>query len=248
MGPILIVENIKKMYKTGELALRGVSFSIKKDEFVSIIGPSGAGKSTLLRCINRLVEPTEGRVIYDGLDITKLDYKMLMRTRKRIGMIFQEFNLIERLQVITNVLCGRLGSTPLLRCLMHRFYKSDVEKAIAICERVGLKDHIYKRVDELSGGQRQRVGIARAIIQDPDLLLIDEPISSLDMKIQYEIMDLIYKLSKEENVTAICSIHDVKIATEYSKRILGLQDGSLVFNGYADQLDKKTLNMIYKYE
>jgi phosphonate transport system ATP-binding protein len=163
-------------------------------------------------------------------------------------MIFQEFNLIDRLPVLTNVLCGKLGGTSLLRSLFNKFHKEDVAKAKEICERVGLKDHIYKRADELSGGQRQRVGIARALLQDPDFLLIDEPTSSLDMRIQHEVMDLIYRLSKEEKFPALVSIHDVNLAMEYSNRVLGLQDGVMVFEGTAEELDKKTLNMIYKYD
>ncbi len=242
------VKDIKKTYETGEEAINGVTFSMDPNEFVSVIGPSGGGKSTLLRCINRLVEPTSGSIVFDGIEMTKLNTKMLKLTRRRIGMIFQEFNLIDRLSVLTNVLCGRLGSTSLLRSLLKKFHKADVEKAKDICERVGLKDHIYKRADELSGGQRQRVGIARALIQEPDFLLVDEPTSSLDMRIQEEILDLIYNLCKEEKVPALVSLHDVKLAVEYSNRILGLQDGLLVFEGTGDELDRKMLNMIYKYD
>ena len=244
----LEVKDLKKTYPTGEEAVKGVTFGLDSNEFVSVIGPSGGGKSTLLRCINRLVEPTSGSILFEGIEITSLNRKMLRLTRRRIGMIFQEFNLIDRLPVLTNVLCGKLGSTSLLRSLLRKFHKEDLEKATEICERVGLKDHIHKRADELSGGQRQRVGIARALVQKPDFLLVDEPTSSLDMRIQHEVMDLIYRLSKEERVPALVSIHDVKLATEYSNRILGLQDGVLVFEGTADQLDKKTLNMIYQYE
>ena len=244
----LSVKNLKKTYDTGEEAVKGISFDVENDEFISVIGPSGSGKSTLLRCINRLVEPTTGSVVFDGIEMTKLNSKMLKLTRRRLGMIFQEFNLIDRLSVLTNVLCGKLGSTSLLRSLFGKFHKSDVDKAEDICERVGLGDHIHKRADELSGGQRQRVGIARALIQEPDFLLVDEPTSSLDMRIQQEVLDLIYNLSKEEKVPALVSIHDVKLAMEYSNRILGLQDGVLVFEGPRDGLDKKTLNMIYKYD
>lgn len=244
----LEVKDLKKTYRTGEEALKGITFDIKTNEFVSIIGPSGGGKSTLLRCINRLIEPTSGSIVFDGIEMIHLNRKQLKLARRRIGMIFQEFNLIDRLPVIINVLCGRLGSTSLLRSLIRKFHKSDVEKATEICERVGIKDHIYKRADELSGGQRQRVGVARALIQDPDFLLVDEPTSSLDMRIQHEVMDLIYSLCKEEKVPALISIHDVKLAIEYSNRILGLQDGVLVFEGTGDKLDQETLNKIYKYD
>ena len=244
----LSVKDLKKTYVTGEEAIRGISFDMENDEFVSVIGPSGGGKSTLLRCINQLVEPTSGSVVFDGIEMTKLNTKMLKLTRRRLGMIFQEFNLIDRLTVLTNVLCGKLGSTSLLRSLFGKFHKSHVDKAKDICERVGLGDHIHKRADELSGGQRQRVGIARALIQEPDFLLVDEPTSSLDMRIQQEVLDLIYRLSKEENVPALVSIHDVKLAMEYSNRILGLQDGLLVFEGPRDAVNKETLNMIYKYD
>jgi phosphonate transport system ATP-binding protein len=244
----LSVKDLGKTYETGEEAVKGVSFDMENDEFVSVIGPSGGGKSTLLRCINRLVDPTAGSVVFDGIEMTKLNTKMLKLTRRRLGMIFQEFNLIDRLSVLTNVLCGKLGSTSLLRSLFGKFHKSDVDKAKDICERVGLKDHIYKRADELSGGQRQRVGIARALIQEPDFLLVDEPTSSLDMRIQQEVLDLIYSLCKEDRVPALVSIHDVKLAVEYSNRILGLQDGVLVFEGPKDSVNKETLNMIYKYD
>jgi phosphonate transport system ATP-binding protein len=244
----LEIKDLKKIYPTGEEALKGITFNINTNEFISVIGPSGGGKSTLLRCINRLIEPTSGSIVFEGIEMTHLNRKQLKLARRRIGMIFQEFNLIDRLPVIINVLCGRLGSTSLLRSLFRKFHKSDVEKAIELCERVGIKDHIYKRADELSGGQRQRVGVARALIQDPDVLLVDEPISSLDMRIQHEVMDLIYSLCKEENVPALVSIHDVKLAVEYSNRILGLQDGVVVFEGTSDKLDKETLNRIYKYD
>ena len=244
----LEIKNLKKIYPTGEEALKGITFDVNTNEFISVIGPSGGGKSTLLRCINRLIEPTSGSIVFEGIEMTHLNRKQLKLARRRIGMIFQEFNLIDRLPVIINVLCGRLGSTSLLRSLFRKFHKSDVEKAIELCERVGIKDHIYKRADELSGGQRQRVGVARALIQNPDILLVDEPISSLDMRIQHEVMDLIYSLCKEENVPALVSIHDVKLAVEYSNRILGLQDGVVVFEGTSDKLDKETLNRIYKYD
>jgi len=244
----LEIKNLKKIYPTGEEALKGITFDVNTNEFISVIGPSGGGKSTLLRCINRLIEPTSGSIVFEGIEMTHLNRKQLKLARRRIGMIFQEFNLIDRLPVIINVLCGRLGSTSLLRSLFRKFHKSDVEKAIELCERVGIKDHIYKRADELSGGQRQRVGVARALIQNPDILLVDEPISSLDMRIQHEVMDLICSLCKEENVAALVSIHDVKLAVEYSNRILGLQDGVVVFEGTSDKLDKETLNRIYKYD
>ena len=244
----LEIKDLKKIYPTGEEALKGITFNINTNEFISVIGPSGGGKSTLLRCINRLIEPTSGSIVFEGIEMTHLNRKQLKLARRRIGMIFQEFNLIDRLPVIINVLCGRLGSTSLLRSLFRKFHKSDVEKAIELCERVGIKDHIYKRADELSGGQRQRVGVARALIQNPDILLVDEPISSLDMRIQHEVMDLICSLCKEENVAALVSIHDVKLAVEYSNRILGLQDGLVVFEGTSDKLDKETLNRIYKYD
>jgi len=245
---LIEVKELSKIYPTGEQAVKDVTFNIESHEFISIIGPSGGGKSTLLRCINRLVEPTSGSVIFEGINITTLNRKNLRIVRKRIGMIFQEFNLIERASVLTNVLCGKLGSTSLLRSLLMKFHREDIERSMEICERVGLKDHVHKRTNELSGGQRQRVGIARALLQNPDFLLVDEPTSSLDMRIQHDIMDLIYQLCKEKEVPALVSIHDVELAKEYSNRILGLQDGALLFEGTVDQLDKKTLDMIYKYE
>jgi len=244
----LEVEDLKKTYSTGEEALKGVTFSIESRDFVSIIGPSGGGKSTLLRCINRLVEPTSGRILFKGQEVNSLNSKELKRIRRSIGMIFQEFNLIDRMSVIQNVLTGRLGYTGLWRSLLGKFHKHDVERAAEICERVGMKDHIYKRADELSGGQRQRVGIARAIIQSPDFLLVDEPTSSLDIKIQHEVMDLIHKISKEDEVPVLISIHNVELAKEYAARIIGLQDGKKVFEGTAKEVDRKALDTIYKYD
>jgi phosphonate transport system ATP-binding protein len=228
---VLVVTNLKAQYnRSGPEVLKDVSFSLDPDEFLAIIGPSGAGKSTLIRCINRLVEPTAGEVTLNEVNITKLGQRELRKMRRSMGMIFQEFNLVERMSVIENVLSGRLGYTGNFRSLLRIYKKSDIRKALEILDRVGLSDFVDKRADELSGGQRQRVGIARALMQDPKLLLVDEPTSSLDPKISKEVMGMIKQMSKEEGVPVLCNIHDVNLALEFSNRVIGLQDGVKKFD------------------
>ncbi len=195
MTVALEVRNLRAGYAGREI-LKGVSFQVDADDFFAIIGPSGAGKSTLIRCVNRLVEPTGGQVLFHGVDLLKLDQTRLREARRNIGMIFQEFNLIERLSVIDNVLTGRLGYTGTLRSLMRMFTADDIRQALALLDRVGLGEYVDKRADRLSGGQRQRVGIARALIQNPRLLLVDEPTSSLDPKISREVMGLIREIAR----------------------------------------------------
>lgn len=243
------VKDLVKIYPTGEKALQeGVSFSLGSQEILGLIGPSGSGKSTLLRCVNRLVEPTSGKIMFDGVEITALTINKLTKIRREIGMIFQEFNLIDRMSVIHNILVARSPVTSLWRCVFRRFHKSDVEEAYEMCNDVGLSDHAFKRVDALSGGQRQRVGIARALFQKPRLLLVDEPTSSLDIKIQDDIMNLIYTLSKERHVPALVSIHDVELAKRYSDCIVGLQAGRKIFEGKPKELDREILDTIYQYD
>lgn len=245
----LEILNLRAKYsKSGPEILKSVSFSLDPDDFLAIIGPSGAGKSTLIRCINRLVEPISGDVILNGVNVTKLNQRGLRKIRRNIGMIFQEFNLVERMSVMDNVLSGRLGYTGTFRSLLRVYPKSDITKALEILERVGLSDFVDKRADELSGGQRQRVGIARALIQDPKLLLVDEPTSSLDPKISKEIMGMIKKMSQENGVPALCNIHDVNLALEFSNRVIGLQDGVKMFDGLTKSVDRKILEEIYAYE
>jgi len=245
----LEIINLRAKYgRSSPEVLKGVSFSLDPDDFLAIIGPSGAGKSTLIRCVNRLVEPTSGDVIFNGVNVTKLNQRELRKIRRHMGMIFQEFNLVERMSVMDNVLSGRLGYTGTLRSIFRIYPKSDIRKALEILEKVGLSDFVDKRVDELSGGQRQRVGIARALIQYPKLLLVDEPTSSLDPKISKEIMGIIRKMAKEEGVPILCNIHDVNLALEFSNRVVGLQDGVKMFDGPAKSVDRKIIEEIYAFE
>lgn len=247
MSFALQVRDLRAGYAGREI-LRGVSFSVAPDDFFAIIGPSGAGKSTLIRCVNRLVEPTSGEVLLDGRNLVTLGQRHLREARRNIGMIFQEFNLIERLSVIDNVLTGRLGYTGTLRSFFRKFRREDVGRALELLERVGLKDHVHKRADRLSGGQRQRVGIARALMQNPRLLLVDEPTSSLDPKIAREVMQLIRGIANELRIPVLCNIHDVKLATEFCTHIIGLQDGVKKFEGRPSELDARAMQDIYALE
>ena len=242
----LTVSDLRKSYSTGEVALRGVDITVEGSEIVALLGLSGSGKSTLLRCINRLVEPDSGQVILDGQDITKLGRRELRKARGQMGMIFQEFNLVDRLSVLENVLSGTLGSSSLWRAITRAFPTKDVRRAIELCSRVGIADHIKKRADQLSGGQRQRVGIARALIQNPKLLLVDEPTSSLDPKIGIEVMNLICEVAEERHIPILFSVHDVSLARNYSDRIVGLQGGRKVFDQKTNSLDKKSEDQIYQ--
>ncbi len=246
---ILRVEDLCVRYNaSGPEILKGVSFDVEADDFFAIIGPSGAGKSTLIRCINRLVEPTSGAIMFHGDNILKLRSKQLRRIRRGIGMIFQEFNLVNRMSVMDNVLSGRLGYVGSFKALFRLFDNEDIQRALSILDRVGLSDHVDKRADELSGGQRQRVGIARALMQDPKLLLLDEPTSALDPKISREVMALIMEIAKEYKVPVLCNIHDVQLATEFCNKIIGLQDGIKMFDGPTSDMDQSRLNAIYAQE
>jgi len=247
MSFALEVRDLRAGYAGREI-LKGVSFRVAADDFFAIIGPSGAGKSTLIRCVNRLVEPSAGQILLDGRNLVALGQKQLREARRHIWMIFQEFNLIERLSVIDNVLTGRLGYTGTLRSLFRRFPRADVAKAFELLDRVGLKDHVHKRADRLSGGQRQRVGIARALMQDPRLLLVDEPTSSLDPKIAREVMGLIREIARERRIPVLCNIHDVKLATEFCSHIIGLQEGAKKFEGSPAELDERAMHTIYALE
>ena len=247
MQPVLEVKNLRAAYGAREI-LKGVSFSLNADDFFAIIGPSGAGKSTLIRCVNRLVEPSGGEICFNGRDIVKVPVPELREVRRNIGMIFQEFNLIERLSVIDNVLTGRLGYTGTLRSLFRAYTKADIEQALKLLDRVGLSEHIDKRADRLSGGQRQRVGIARALIQNPKLLLVDEPTSSLDPKIAREVMGLIREMAREFHIPVLCNIHDVDLACDFCTHVIGLQDGVKKFDGPPAELDKRALQEIYAME
>ena len=246
---MLEVEDLRIRYnKSGPEILKGISFSVEPEDFLAIIGPSGAGKSTLIRCINRLVEPTSGNILFGGTNIIGLSQSEMRKIRCKMGMIFQEFNLVERMSVIDNVLSGRLGYTSTIRSLFKMFPKSDIQKALEYLDRVGLSDFVEKRATDLSGGQRQRVGIARALMQNPKLLLVDEPTSSLDPKISREVMGMIKKMSEEENVPVLCNIHDVTLALEFSNKVIGIQDGVKKFEGPPNTVDKSTLDEIYALE
>ncbi|MCZ4354891.1 phosphonate ABC transporter ATP-binding protein [Roseovarius aestuarii] len=246
---VLSVKNLRVRYSgKGPEILKGIDFEVAADDFLAIIGPSGAGKSTLIRSVNRLVEPTEGQITLLGQDVRALRPRELRGLRRNVGMIFQEFNLINRMSVMDNVLSGRLGYTGNMRSLFRHFPKKDIAMALDFLDRVGLSDHINKRADELSGGQRQRVGIARALMQQPKLLLLDEPTSALDPKISREVMGLIMGIAKELGVPALCNIHDVQLAKEFCNRIIGLQDGIKKFDGETSTLRDADLEDIYAME
>lgn len=247
--PILEVTDLRARYSAkGPEVLKGVSIAVEDDDFLAIIGASGSGKSTLIRCINRLVEPTSGSIRFYGKEVTTLSGGALRALRRDIGMIFQEFNLINRMSVMDNVLSGRLGYTGNLRTLFRAFPRADIERALELLDRVGLSDHVDKRADELSGGQRQRVGIARALMQEPKLLLLDEPTSALDPKISREVMGLIRRMASEFNVPCLCNIHDVTLAMEFCNKIVGLQDGIKMFDGPTTAMDAAKLGEIYAME
>ena len=246
---VLEIHDLRIRYShSGPEVLKGVSLTVDAGDFFAIIGPSGAGKSTLIRCINRLIEPTSGVVILNGKTITKVGKGQLRRARRDMGMIFQEFNLVDRMTVIDNVLSGRLGYLGTLRSVLRWYPKSDIRNALVLLEKVGLGDFIDKRADELSGGQRQRVGIARALIQQPRILLVDEPTSSLDPKIAREVMGMIKSMSEEFDVPVLCNIHDVQLALEFSNHVIGLQDGIKKFDGPTKEVDKDILEEIYAME
>ena len=247
--PILSVKDLRVRYSaSGPEILKGVSFDVDEKDFFAIIGPSGAGKSTLIRCINRLVQPVSGQIILYDTDVLSLNARKLRRLRRGIGMIFQEFNLVNRMSVMDNVLSGRLGYIGNFSALFRLFSKQDIARALSVLDRVGLSDHVDKRADELSGGQRQRVGIARALMQDPKLLLLDEPTSSLDPKISREVMALIMEIAAEYKVPVLCNIHDVQLAMEFCNKIIGLQDGIKMFDGPTSKMNEKKLDEIYAME
>jgi phosphonate transport system ATP-binding protein len=248
LAPVLHIERLSKRYPTGDLALREVDLKVAQGEVVALIGPSGAGKSTLIRCVNRLVQPTSGTVRLNAVEVTGLGSGGLRRARRRMGMIFQEYALIERLTVMENALSGRLGYTGFWRSWFRRFPKPDIADAFALLDRVGLADMANKRTDALSGGQRQRVGIVRALMQRPELLLVDEPTASLDPKTSRQIMRLILELCTERGLAAVINIHDVALARQFAQRIVGLRAGAIVFDGPPESLDAAALTSIYGEE
>ena len=245
---MLEVTDLRKVYATGDEALQGVSTTVDGNEIVAMIGPSGAGKSTFIRCINRLTEPTEGEIRLDGTELTALDAGAMKAARRNIGMVFQEYNLVERLTVMENVLSGRLGYVSNWAALRRKFPQKDVEMAYDVLETVGLGGMENKRADELSGGQRQRVGIARAVVQEPTILLADEPTSSLDPETSHAVMELLTEIAAERDIPILINIHEVHLAVEYADRILGLHDGALVFDGPTTDLDENAKDVIYRGE
>jgi phosphonate transport system ATP-binding protein len=245
---MLEIKGLSKTYPTGTVAMTGVSFTVSEPQVVAIIGPSGAGKSTLIRCINRLVEPSSGTVMLGDLDVTALKRRELRKARRRMGMIFQEYNLIERLTVMENLLSGRLGYVSFLQAFRRTYPPDDVAAAFRLLDRVGLEGYHDTRADALSGGQRQRVGIGRALMQNPDLLLVDEPTASLDPKTSRQIMRILVELSQEFGTPALVNIHDVALAQSFSDRIIGLRAGVIVFDGTADQVTAEVLTEIYGEE
>jgi phosphonate transport system ATP-binding protein len=245
---MLRITGLVKRYRTGDLALKGIDLEVPDSQVMALIGPSGAGKSTVIRCINRLVEPTSGGITLNNTELTRLGHAELRRARRRMGMIFQEYALVERLSVMENVLSGRLGYVGFWQSWFRKFPQSDVDEAFRLLARVGLDHMADKRADELSGGQRQRVGICRALIQNPELLLVDEPTASLDPKTSRQIMRLIKELCEERKLSAIINIHDVMLAQMFAERIVGLKAGEIVYDGPPTGLSADVLTKIYGEE
>lgn len=242
---MLQLNSIHKSYDHQTNVLNDVSFSLKEGEFVSIIGPSGAGKSTLLRCINRMIEPSRGEIIFNEQNIRLLNKKDLRKERTKIGMIFQHYNLVSRLTVFENVLHGRFGYKNTLQGVFGMYTEEEKLLALSILEKLGMKEHIYKRCDQLSGGQKQRVGIARALVQEPKLLLCDEPIASLDPNASKIIMEHLKEISTSMGITVLVNLHQVEVAMKYSDRIIGLSKGNKVFDGAPEKLDASAIKAIY---
>lgn len=241
----LRVEHLVKAYQPGKPVLNDISFEVRGQNSVAIIGPSGTGKSTLIRCVNKLIPPTSGAVFVSGEDISRLSGRALRHARRKIGMVFQEFNLVERLTVMENVLCGRLGYVSVWQAWRRAYPQDDIDRAFALLESIGLADFVHQRADSLSGGQRQRVGIARAIMQEPHVLLADEPTSSLDPKTSVEIMEVLVQLSEAHQIPLIINIHDVELARRFTSRIIGLSQGGIVFDGPPAELSNDHLKTIY---
>ncbi|MGE0750936.1 MAG: phosphonate ABC transporter ATP-binding protein [Variibacter sp.] len=241
----LVLRHLSKEYRAGVPVLKDISLEIPGSGLTAIIGPSGTGKSTLIRCINRLVQPTSGEIIYGGQDLAKLSGAALRDARRRIGMVFQEYNLVERLTVMENLLCGRLGYVPAWRVWLRQFPQADIDHAFALLDTIGLTGFENRRADALSGGQRQRVGIARAVMQEPRIILADEPTSSLDPKTSVEIMELLRTVGAERGIPVIVNIHNVELARRFATRIVGMTGGRVVYDGLPGDLTDKDLNTIY---
>lgn len=245
---LLSVKNISKEYNNGITALKNVSFDVEKGEFISIIGPSGSGKSTLLRSINKMIDISKGSILFENRNIENLKKREIELVRREIGMIFQNYNLVERLTVIENVLHGRLGYKPVFAGILGIYSEDEKKEAFNFLEKVNMTKYAYQKCNELSGGQKQRVGIARAIMQNPKLLLCDEPIASLDPKTAENIMDYLKKIVTELNITCIVNLHQVDIAKKYSNRIIALNKGEKIFDDKPEYLTNDTIEFIYKDE
>jgi phosphonate transport system ATP-binding protein len=237
---MLEIKNLTKIYDDGTVALHDVNFEVADGEFLIIIGLSGSGKSTLLRCINRLIDPTEGQIVWDGVDITVAEPAQLRHIRRQIGMVFQQFNLVRRSTVLTNVLSGRLGYVNPWPSLLHRFPAKDREMAMQALERAGIAEQAQKRADELSGGQQQRVGIARALMQQPRMILADEPVASLDPVLAHSILEHLEQLNQEDGITILCSLHYLDLVQRYATRVIGLRDGQIVYRGSQEDIRAMT--------
>ncbi|MDD2958110.1 MAG: phosphonate ABC transporter ATP-binding protein [Lachnospiraceae bacterium] len=245
MKPILSFDNVTKQYPNGVHALQNISFSVHSGEFISIIGPSGSGKSTLLRAINKLITINSGHVLVDGEEISGQSGRRLRNTRCKVGMIFQNYNLVYRLSVLQNVLHGRLGHMRGIRGVFGMYTEEDKKEAIDLLQELGLGSFCYNRANDLSGGQKQRVGIARAIMQDPALLLCDEPIASLDPSSAKTIMDILYNMTQKRKIACIVNLHQLDVAEKYSTRIIGLSKGTIVFDGKPEDLTDEVIEKIY---
>ena len=242
---MLKVEHLVKTYPNGTQALKDVSFEVQDGEFLAVIGLSGSGKSTLLRCINRLIDPTSGRILWNGVDVTAASGTELRKIRRQIGMVFQQFNLVKRSSVLTNVLSGRLGYVSPAKSLLNYFSKDDKQRALSNLELMGLRDKAYIRADSLSGGQQQRVGIARALMQEPKLVLADEPVASLDPVLAHSILKYLEQMNRERGITVLCSLHFLDLVHRYATRAIALKDGQVVFEGLPNGIDDAQFKAIY---
>ena len=245
---MLKVEQLTKVYPNGTVALKDVNFEVQDGEFLAVIGLSGSGKSTLLRCINRLIEPTSGKIIWNDIDVTAARSSELRNIRRQIGMVFQQFNLVKRSSVMANVLSGRLGYVSPSLSLVNYFSPADHQRALDNLEQVGLSEKAYVRADSLSGGQQQRVGIARALMQEPKLILADEPVASLDPVLAHSILKYLEELNKQRKITVLCSLHFLDLVHRYATKAIALKDGQVVFQGLPNEIDDAQFKAIYGQE